>query len=383
MVKHFFLVEHEAHPNRQTVNILAHVGGKAADIGQTGCVFLRRNNASRLGQRCIGGINALYVGWLERVMVGKGERSEVGDERTQVVNHLFRRGNACEKQDVVLLQTVERRMHVEKRFFAAPVRKERLQITVVDGGKKEILIGKKVQGLGNNAIFHRLKVFRTLRNDDDIGAVLARLGLAKPAGRKKAVVDDETVVVDKENVYARLDIAVLESIVKKHYVKAFVAFGETLYAMAAILVDGHGDSRKLLLHLKWLIADGCHGSVGSGNDIALALPLISTTENSDVESVLQKADKVFHVGRLACTADSDVAHRDDGHVKGMRLENSKFKGCIAQLYGKSVKPTEWKQCLVDLDEVALHAVKVNNSPALLPTLSQENMAGVPGWRSGG
>ena len=174
------------------------------------------------------------------------------------------------------------------------------------------------------------------------------------AGRQQPVVDDESVVVDEQDVDAGLDITVLKGVVEQDNVdvaRRLVA-RETVYSLAAAAVHGHVDAGKLLLHLVGLVADVGHGSVGRGQHIATALALVATREHAHAHHVLEQPHEVFHVGRLARPAHGDVAHGDNGDVESALPQQPQVEEPVAQPHAQPVEPAEGQQPVVDPDEVA-------------------------------
>ena len=113
----------------------------------------------------------------------------------------------------------------------------------------------------------------------------------------------------------------LEGIVEEDDVDllACLAIDELLDTAYAITVDSHRDVWKLLEHLIGLIADFPHRSILIGQYETVTLALITAAEDGYVHVILQQADEIFHVRRLACAAYSDVSYGDDRHTEGMAL----------------------------------------------------------------
>lgn len=68
--------------------------------------------------------------------------------------------------------------------------------------------------------------------------------------------------------------------------------------VAAFLVNGNIDTRKLFLHLVGFVANFLNRCIGNSQYIAVALPLIASTEDSHLRLVLQQAYEIFHMRRL-------------------------------------------------------------------------------------
>ena len=46
------------------------------------------------------------------------------------------------------------------------------------------------------------------------------------------------------------------------------------------------------------------------------------------------------MGRLACASDGDVAHRDDGQIEGLALQQSDVEEHVPDSYAEFVDPAE-------------------------------------------
>ena len=68
------------------------------------------------------------------------------------------------------------------------------------------------------------------------------------------------MVINQQDVDARFDVTVLESIVEQDHVDVLAGFtvDETTDATVPFLIHGDGDIRELLLHLERLITDIIH-----------------------------------------------------------------------------------------------------------------------------
>ena len=156
------------------------------------------------------------------------------------------------------------------------------------GGEEELLVGIEVHGFGDDAELHRLQVLRTFRDDHDVGPVLALHGLPQSSCRQQRVVDHQSVVVDEQDIDARLHIAMLEGVVKEDDVDVFGIFsiGQVLDAPCPFLVHGHGDISELGLHLVRLVADGAGCRILTGQHEAAGLALIAPAQDGHLGLVL-------------------------------------------------------------------------------------------------
>ena len=118
--------------------------------------------------------------------------------------------------------------------------------------------------------------------------MLALRGLAKPACRQHTVVDDESVIVDEQDVDARFHVAMLEGIVEQDDVDVVgcLVSGEVVDAIATFLVYRHIGFGELPHHLEGLVANVGHRGVGISENISLRLPLIASREHRHLYLVL-------------------------------------------------------------------------------------------------
>ncbi len=110
--------------------------------------------------------------------------------------------------------------------------------------------------------------------------------------------------------------------------------------MTAVFVYGYRDIGKFLLHLVGLVTDVSYRCLRVGHHKALALPLVSSAEHGNMERLSQQVGQVFHMGRLAGTANGDVADGNDRDVKRACLEDTDLKEGIPQLHAPAVNPAE-------------------------------------------
>ena len=125
-----------------------------------------------------------------------------------------------------------------------------------------MLIGEKVHGLSDDTKLHGLQVLGTLRHYHYVGAVLSIEGLAQTSSRQELVVDNQTMIVYKQDIYAWLDITMLEGIVEKDNIDIFhcLTVCKATNAVDTVFVYCHCYVAKLLLHLHRLVAnEACRG----------------------------------------------------------------------------------------------------------------------------
>lgn len=346
------MVEHEFDVYRQHVYGFAHFVVKAVKSVQTRCVLFGGYYHARLGHGGECAVNQFDVGRRERMMVGKGKRTDVGAVGGKVEYHLLWRCYASEQHNVFVFADA-----VKRALIAS---EERMKLFVVESGEIESLVGIKVHGLCNDPEFHWLEVGRTLGYDDDVGPVLARQLFAQAAGGQQLVVYDKSVIVDKQYVYAGFDVSVLEGIVEQHHVDTSfrLVFGKPADAVTPVAVNGNGDVGKLLHHLIGLVADGACRGVLVGHDVATAFALVATAEHCHTAPVAQQVNEILNVRGLAGTTYGYVAYRDDRHVKTLGLEQSYIEQRVAYLYANAVEPAQRQQPFVYLYEIALHLSEI-------------------------
>ena len=286
-------------------------------------------------------------------MVAVGQRGDAGGGHLllDVVLHLPGRGNARQQEHVAAFCRCRR---------GSLLREERLQRLVVERCEVELLIGVEVHLLRQHTVFHRLEILRTLRDDDDVGPVLGLQRLAEPSGRQQFIEDDQTMVVDEQDVDAGLHVAVLEGIIENDDVRTVFKIRQTVYAPSTLLVHGDVDFRELPLDLVRLVAKVSHCGVGRGQQIAVALALVAPAQHGNLHLVLQQPDEILHVGRLARAAHGDVAHGDDRGAIGPAFQDVRLEEEIPEADSQSVQPTEWQQTLVDLYEVLSPQLSILN-----------------------
>ena len=286
------------------------------------------------------------------MMVAEGQRCHLLGIGLQVGQHVFGRGDASDQQHVLVGEGVE----IPAPLLLLRRRKNRPQRLKLMGGEEELLVRVDLHGLGDDAEFHRFHVFRAFCDNHDVGPVLALDGFPQPSGRQQRVVDDQPVVVDEQDIDAGLHIAVLESIIEQDDVYVFDVFpaGQFVNAVCTFLVDGHRDIGKLGLHLVGFVTDALDRRLFSGQYKSVALAFVAPAQYRHLRLVFQKPYEVFHVGRLASTADGDVADGNDGNVKRPALQDTHVEEQVPEADAQFVEPAQRQQCLIDLNEVSFH-----------------------------
>ncbi len=201
-------------------------------------------------------------------MVGKGHWGDEPAMGLQVDDHLLGRRNTGQEE------------HLRALVEVLPVHPRRLeqglQFIIVECGEEKLLVGIEGDRLREDAEFHRLQVFRAFRDDDNIGPGLSLCRLAEPSCGKQLVIDDQAVIVDQQDVDARLDITMLESIIEQDdvHILCLLIMCEPFDATRPFPVDSHIETFELPLHLVRLIADLRHRGMVRGEHIPMAFPLV-------------------------------------------------------------------------------------------------------------
>lgn len=141
------------------------------------------------------------------MMIGEGQWRQRLHPRTEVVDHLLRTSYAREQEDIIVLQFIF--VDMLCTFI-----EERVGTTIVERCEEQRLIGEEVHSLCQHTEVDRVQTLRTFRDDDDVGAVLALHRFTKPSGRQQLIVDNQSMIIDEQDVYSRFDISVLIGIIE-------------------------------------------------------------------------------------------------------------------------------------------------------------------------
>ena len=104
-----------------------------------------------------------------------------------------------------------------------------------------MLIGEKVHGLSDDTKLHGLQVLGTLRHYHYVGAVLSIEGLAQTSSRQELVVDNQTMIVNKQDIHTWFDITMLEGVVKQYHVYVILLANQLAYAVTSLAIHSHRD----------------------------------------------------------------------------------------------------------------------------------------------
>ena len=220
--------------------------------------------------------------------------------------------------------------------------KYRLQRLILQRGEIQFLIRIKIHCTFQHTEFHWIKVLRTFRYNHNVSPRLTLLRFAHTSCRQEFVVDDKSVIVYKQYVDARFHISVLIGIVEQNHVNILssLIIGETFDAVASSFVDSHIYVVKLMLHLIRLVANLRHWHIVVGKHIPPALALIATRQHGNLHLVVQEIDEIFHMGSLARTSHSDIAHGNNRYVITLALEYTDVKHPVAHTHPDAIEPAE-------------------------------------------
>ena len=86
------------------------------------------------------------------------------------------------------------------------------------------------------------------------------------------------MIIHEQDIYARLDVSMLVSIVEQYDVSvlSLVISSESFYSVTAVFIHSHIDVIIFLVHLVRLVADVLHYRVRSRKDVSFALSLVSS-----------------------------------------------------------------------------------------------------------
>ncbi len=308
---------------------LAHFLAQMLKFHQPGSVLFGGDDDFRSVQGCETAVDGSLILGAVRVVVGKGHGRYLHSIGLQVEHHLLGRGDTGEQQHLVAANVVEPECLIAE---------ELVQPAIVQGGEEELLIGIEIHGLGEHTELHGSEVLRTLGHNNHVGTALAGEGLAQPACWQQLVVDDETVIVDKQNIDAGLYIAVLKGVIEQNDVDILRLgiLGQPPDTLTAVAVDGYIDVVELLLHLTGLVANVGRRGVGIRQAVTMSLPTVTAREHSHLHLLAQQVDEIFHVGRLSRAPHRDVAHTDDRNTETVLREHAQVEELVAHPHSHTI-----------------------------------------------
>ena len=166
MVKRILLVLHEDNVYRQDIDVLSHFVAQSFDTIQTGGILLCSDDEFGREHCCKRVVDELDILLVELMMVGKCQRLQMVNMGRQVMQELFRRGNARQEQCMCVAHIVD--------GGNVPMTglEHGLQCCVIQRGEIQTLVREAIHSLGDDTILHRLQVLGALGHDDDVGTVL-------------------------------------------------------------------------------------------------------------------------------------------------------------------------------------------------------------------
>ena len=268
-------------------------------------------------------------------MVAKCQRSDIRAPWREVFYHLpWRRYTRQQQYVAILINTVE-------RFILTA--EYRSDVPVIQTCEIQSLEGEEVHRLGDYPILHRFEVVRTLGHYHDVSPVLTAERFAQSSCRQQFVVDNQSVIINEQDVHPRFDISMLESIVEQYHVDVVIVGCQLSDAVASLSIHRHCDVVAIFaFHLQRFVAHSACRCLIVGNNKPSCASLISTTEHCHPCLVLQKFYQIFHMGSLARTAHGDVTHRDYRYVKTLTAQYAYLKEHITYLHAKTVEPAQRK-----------------------------------------
>ena len=84
------------------------------------------------------------------------------------------------------------------------------------------------------------------------------------------------MIVDQQDIDARLDITVLEGVIQKDDIQCLINVGQFLNTMTTAFVHCDGDIGEFLFHLERLVTNLRHCGVGRCDDESFTLTLITS-----------------------------------------------------------------------------------------------------------
>ena len=142
---------------------------------------------------------------------------------------------------------------------------------------------------------------------------------------------ERTRRVDHDNIYARLDIAVLETVVHDYEFRLGMLGLDAADGIRTFFAHHHQSVGELQLHLQRLIPHVAIRRLGRNLDIPLRTASVSAREERHA-TILHHVGH-DHLGRrgLARTADGDVSHADDRRRKLFALEQPAIEHPMADI----------------------------------------------------
>ena len=236
-------------------------------------------------------------------------------------------------------------------------REYRLQPVIFERCKEQLLIRIQIHLLSKHTEVHGFQILGTFRYDDNVCTVFALERLTQASRRQELVIDDGSVIVHKQDVYTRLDIAMLEGIIEHDDIRLFraVVMNQLINASCPFGIYCHRHFRVFLLDLVRLVANHLHWCLSRSQYIAIAFAFVASAQHGYAELVLQETDEIFYMRGLSCATNGDITHGDNRYGVRLALQDIHLKEHVPELHAQTVQPAQRQQLLVKLNEIPLHS----------------------------
>ena len=155
------------------------------------------------------------------------------------------------------------------------------------------------------------------------------------------ILGEEPIELCQKDIYLRLNIAMLESIVEDNE----LGIGEDpeyfVDTITAIFADSYLNERgELSIDLEGFVADNIGGAFGICYDETFGFALIPAAEDSDLESRTELTHEVLHMRGFAGAADADIANANHGDIELLDREELTVEQPITDKSDRSVNIRE-------------------------------------------
>jgi hypothetical protein len=134
-----------------------------------------------------------------------------------------------------------------------------------------------------------------------MGAAAVPGAFPETAGRKHGIVQQKSVIVDKQNVQRGCNPAVLVCVIKNYDLRP-AGFKQTVYAMNPVFTYGYVNIGKTVPDLHRLISDDTAGCRAIGQDITFGASAVTAAQDGRAEPLLNQFCKILCMGGLSRTS---------------------------------------------------------------------------------
>ena len=188
---------------------------------------------------------------------------------------------------------------------------------VLDSGKMELLIGRQMETVVDDAHVDRLHRFRALGDHNTVGFEGPGRDIPKPSPREHMIVYVEPVVRREQDREPAAQRTMLEGVIEDDHIQIGHLSLELVNTPYAVLADSDGDVREGPVHLQCLVSDGLHRGSVIGHEESTRLAFVSARKHRRLVAVVQQElDDVRSHRSLARTTDRQVTHTDCRHRHG-------------------------------------------------------------------